>query len=134
MKVGEDLQKFYRKLTSLKQEWMSGLDEPTRRKVKVEANVVTKMIASSNNPADNAGSPRDIIGEIGEKHHSTKAASPNAREWLAKVPELRNKSHLKTWQSICDYLQIPVDGDSARRRIKKWAKENNKRWPDVPNP
>ena len=40
------LHTFHDKLDLLKQEWINGLDEPTRRQVNVETNVATRSIAS----------------------------------------------------------------------------------------
>lgn len=44
---GEKLAAFRKKLEALKDEWVSGLDEPTRRKVQVEATAVARTIASA---------------------------------------------------------------------------------------
>lgn len=44
---GERLAAFRRKLESLKDEWVSGQDEPTRRQVKIEPAAVAKTIASA---------------------------------------------------------------------------------------
>lgn len=46
METGTRLHAFHQKLKLLKEEWGSGLDEPTRRQVNIEASVVTKTIAS----------------------------------------------------------------------------------------
>jgi len=46
IEAGEKLAAFRLKLESLKQEWVSGLDEPTRRQVQVEASAVAKTFAS----------------------------------------------------------------------------------------
>lgn len=61
-----------------------------------------------------------------------KATSPQPSDWLAKVPELKNKPGLGTWKAICDYLAIETAGDSARRRLKKWVATNRPDWPVVP--
>lgn len=45
--AGEKLAAFRRKLETLKDDWVSGQDEPTRRQVKVEPAVVAKTIASA---------------------------------------------------------------------------------------
>lgn len=61
-----------------------------------------------------------------------KAPSPEPSDWLAEVPELKNKPGLSTWKAICDYLAIETAGDSARRRLKKWVATNRPDWPVVP--
>jgi hypothetical protein len=62
-----------------------------------------------------------------------KTPSPSASAWVASVPELKNKKGLTTWQAICDYFKIDTAGDSARRRLKNWVKENQPGWPPVPS-
>lgn len=62
-----------------------------------------------------------------------KAPSPKASQWLVKIPELKNKTDLSSWKSICDYLNIETAGDSARRRLKKWVEGNKPDWPEVPD-
>lgn len=52
-----------------------------------------------------------------------KARTPSVRDWIEKVPELRRVRGLNSWQNICDHLRIPVEGDSARRRLKRWIKK-----------
>lgn len=44
---GEKLAAFRHKLQSLKDEWISGQDEPTRRQVKIEPAAVAKTIVSA---------------------------------------------------------------------------------------
>jgi hypothetical protein len=44
---GKKLAAFTTKLDALKQEWIAGLDEPTRAKVQVESNKVARTISSS---------------------------------------------------------------------------------------
>ena len=44
---GEQLAAFREKLASLKDEWVSGLDEPTRKQVRVEPSSVARSIAST---------------------------------------------------------------------------------------
>ena len=46
MDTGTKLHAFHQKLELLKEEWVSGLDEPTRMQVNLEASVATKSIAS----------------------------------------------------------------------------------------
>ncbi|MBA4391751.1 MAG: hypothetical protein C0399_12565 [Syntrophus sp. (in: bacteria)] len=60
--------------------------------------------------------------------------TPSASEWSKGVPELSNISNLDNWRAICDHLRIEVEGDSARRRLKKWAIRNRPHWPPVPPP
>ena len=48
---GKKLQAFRTKLESLKGEWISGLDEPTRQKVLVQQSAVVKSINSSTKSA-----------------------------------------------------------------------------------
>lgn len=61
-----------------------------------------------------------------------KAPSPSASEWVAKVPELRQKRQLTNWKAICQTLNIDPAGDSARRKLKAWVNENRPDWPAVP--
>lgn len=61
-----------------------------------------------------------------------KVPSPSAQQWIALVPELKNKRGLTTWKSLCDHLKIQTGGDSARRRLKNWVKEHKPTWPEVP--
>lgn len=46
IQTSEQLAAFSHKLETLKQEWVSGLDEPTRQQVKVETSAVSRAIAS----------------------------------------------------------------------------------------
>ena len=62
-----------------------------------------------------------------------KAPTPSPTEWVASVPELKNKKGLTTWKSICNLLKIDTAGDSARRKLKNWTKLNHPSWPAVPN-
>jgi hypothetical protein len=61
-----------------------------------------------------------------------KAPSPSAQLWSATVPELKSKKGLTSWKAICDLLKINTSGDSARRKLRNWAKENKPDWPEVP--
>lgn len=63
-----------------------------------------------------------------------KLPSPEPSDWLARVPELKNKPELSSWKAICDYLKIETSGDSARRRLKKWVATNRPDWPAIPEP
>ena len=62
-----------------------------------------------------------------------KAPSPSAAEWAASVPELKALRGMTTWKAICDLLKIDTAGDSARRKLKNWAKSNKPSWPAVPD-
>lgn len=64
----------------------------------------------------------------------TRTRSPSPEDWLNAVDELRSKNHLRSWKDICDHFQIPVEGDSARRRLKAWVEVNRPSWPAVPSP
>jgi hypothetical protein len=66
------------------------------------------------------------------KNAPKKAPSPSPSQWVASVPELKNKKGLTTWKSICDFLKIETGGDSARRRLNNWVKVNRPAWPSVP--
>jgi len=65
---------------------------------------------------------------------SQKTGTPSVIEWVEKIPDLLRVTGLSSWQDICDHLGIPVEGDSARRRLKKWVKRNRPNWPTVPEP
>lgn len=62
-----------------------------------------------------------------------KAPTPNPTDWVATVPELKNRKGLGTWKAICSYLKIETAGDSARRKLKNWVKANRPSWPPVPD-
>lgn len=66
------------------------------------------------------------------KNAPKKAPSPSPEQWVAGVPELKNKKGLTSWKAICDLLKIDTGGDSARRRLKNWVKVNRPAWPSVP--
>lgn len=66
------------------------------------------------------------------QHSGKKAPSPSARDWADTVPELKDLKGLSTWKAICDHLKIKTAGDSARRKLKNWVKDNRPKWPDVP--
>lgn len=63
-----------------------------------------------------------------------RASSPKPQRWLASVPELSSVHELRTWRSICDYLNIAVGGDSARRKLADWVASHRPNWPPVPTP
>lgn len=64
--------------------------------------------------------------------NKSKAPSPSANDWRNNIQELKIISNLNDWISICRHLNIEVRGDSARRKLKKWVKENKPEWPGVP--
>jgi len=92
----------------------------------------------TNNPSEFETKPstsrisRVSIVESSKKNTRGKASSPSPNDWLSKIPELRDFAHLKSWKAICDHLGIEVAGDSARRRLRDWVKDNRKKWPIVP--
>ena len=61
-----------------------------------------------------------------------KLPSPSAKEWAASVPDLKDKPRLNNWQAICHLLKVETGGDSARRRLRNWVKENRPSWSPVP--
>lgn len=61
-------------------------------------------------------------------------SSPSSKEWVARVPELCSITGLSSWKEICDHLRIDVGGDSARRRLQQWVKNERPSWPAVPDP
>jgi predicted type IV restriction endonuclease len=63
-----------------------------------------------------------------------KAGTPSVRDWVEQVSDLNNIDGLYSWRAICDYLKIPVEGDSARRRLKIWVARNKPSWVAVPEP
>ena len=65
------------------------------------------------------------------KNMPKKVPSPSPQQWVATVPELKWKKDLRTWKSICDFLEIDTAGDSARRKLKNWVKANQPSWPMV---
>ena len=76
----------------------------------------------------------DLYAEaMASRAGSKKAVSPSPMEWIATVPELKARKGLYTWKAICDVLKIDTAGDSARRRLKNWAKVNRPAWPPVPD-
>lgn len=66
------------------------------------------------------------------KNAPKKAPTPSPEQWVATVPELKNKKGLTTWKAICDLLKIDTGGDSARRRLRNWVKAKRPAWPPVP--
>jgi hypothetical protein len=62
-----------------------------------------------------------------------KAPSPSVTEWVASVPDLKNRKGLTSWKTVCVLLKIETAGDSARRKLKNWVKANRPGWPPVPD-
>lgn len=60
--------------------------------------------------------------------------TPPAYEWSRGVHELSRISGRVTWRAICDYLNVDVGVDSARRVLKDWARRNRPDWPIIPEP
>ncbi|BCV43894.1 MULTISPECIES: hypothetical protein [Shewanella] len=59
-------------------------------------------------------------------------SSPRPSEWIKEVPELNMRGRFSTWKSICDFLDIDVGTDSARRKLQAWVARNKPNWPKVP--
>ena len=80
--------------------------------------------------------PNDVFAKAlpsyARKGQRLKAPSPSAVQWKNSVLELHSIHGLHTWKSICDHLGIDTRGDSARRRLREWAKVHRPKWPPVP--
>ncbi|WP_454737190.1 hypothetical protein [Cupriavidus necator] len=74
-----------------------------------------------------------MVAEQRSKSYPKKAPSPSAHDWAATVPELKSVKGLSTWKAICDHLNIKTAGDSARRKLQNWVKDNRPKWPAVPD-
>ncbi len=76
-----------------------------------------------------------LNGDLRVKHVSgpKKAPTPSVTAWVDSVPELQHREGLTTWKSVCVYLRIDTAGDSARRKLKNWVKQNRPQWPAVPD-
>lgn len=62
-----------------------------------------------------------------------KAVTPSVGDWVASVPDLKNRKGLTSWKAVCTLLRIDTAGDSARRKLKNWVKSNRPGWPPVPD-
>lgn len=115
IETGTKLHAFHDKLKLLKQEWINGLDEPTRRQVNVETNVVTRSIAS--------GSKAPKTGLIVTTKDGTVISGTNASEIFAKtirklgfqkVIKLNEKVYgfplVSSKKSLTEYSQTEIDG------------------------
>ena len=63
-----------------------------------------------------------------------KLGTPSVRDWVELIPDLRKINGLNSWRDICEHLRIPVEGDSARRRLKRWVEHNKPNWAIIPEP
>lgn len=69
---------------------------------------------------------------VAAKKEPKKIPSPSPQQWVASVPELKEKKGLNTWKAICVLLKVDTAGDSARRKLKNWVRANRPYWPSVP--
>lgn len=115
IETGTKLHDFHKKLELLKQEWISGLDEPTRRQVNIEANVATRSIAS--------GPKAPKTGLNVKFKDGTVISGTNASEIFAKtikklgfqrVIDLDEKVYgfpiVSNKKSSTEYSQMAIDG------------------------
>jgi len=58
--------------------------------------------------------------------NKNKSPTPSVTDWIKNIPELSKRSDLNSWKDICDLYGIDVGGDSARRALKRWVKENKR--------
>ncbi|MDD2271123.1 MAG: type I restriction enzyme HsdR N-terminal domain-containing protein [Desulfuromonadaceae bacterium] len=63
-----------------------------------------------------------------------KNPSPPPDEWIKSIPELSKISNLNSWRSICNYLNVHVGANSARRALQAWIIKNRNNWPTIPEP
>jgi hypothetical protein len=89
-------------------------------------NAALRRVLAAKRGRDRGGDFEVVIG-------GKKTPSPSASAWAASVPELKSKKGLTTWKALCDYFDIDTAGDSARRRLKNWVRENKPGWPPVPS-
>lgn len=68
------------------------------------------------------------------KDASRKKQSPSAYDWSRGISELSDISGRVTWRAICDYLNVEVGVDPARRVLKEWARVNRPDWREIPEP
>ncbi len=110
---GEKLAGFRRKLESLKDEWVSGQDEPTRRQVKIEPAAVAKTIASAPKSSKTVLVVKFADGTV---IYETKAAETFAKS-IKKLGTQRiisldlkvNAFPLVSKQQSESYTQTPLD-------------------------
>jgi hypothetical protein len=111
---GKKLAAFKTKLDSLRQEWIAGLDEPTRAKVQVESNKTTRTISSSHK------SPKTILDvkfpdgtAIFEAVAADTFSKSLKKLGLQRVSQLGMKvcNHpLVSKQKSANYSQTEIDG------------------------
>lgn len=89
-------------------------------------NTALRRVLTSKRGRDRGGDFEIVAG-------GKKTPSPSASAWASSIPELKNKKNLSTWKAICDHFDIDTAGDSARRRLKNWVRENRPGWPPVPS-
>lgn len=99
--------------------------QPSQVQLKNAPSVAEKQPSRGHNQA---------VPTVHSAYAITRTRSPSPDDWRNSIDELRSKNHLRTWRDICDYFKIPVEGDSARRRLKVWVELNRPSWPAVPNP
>ncbi|MDO8457822.1 MAG: hypothetical protein Q7T07_13045 [Burkholderiaceae bacterium] len=114
MEVGTKLNAFHQKLELLKKEWLSGLDETTRRQVNVETSAATKTIVSGSK------APKTVL--VVKFDDGTVLSGGNAAETFSKalkkfgfqrVIELDEKVNylsLVSKQRLGKYHQTEIDG------------------------
>lgn len=115
IETGTKLHAFHDKLELLKQEWISGLDEPTRRQVNIETNATTRSVSS--------GSKAPKTGLVVTTKDGIVISGTNASEIFAKtikklgfqkVIELDEKVYgfplVSSSKSLTDYSQTEIDG------------------------
>lgn len=79
------------------------------------------------------------VSEDDENEHDLEIEEFTPQSWLDEVKknvkpsELNGLAIAKTWKMICDYLNIPVEGDSSHRRLEKWIQHNRPLWPSTFN-
>ena len=92
--------------------------------------------AAASAPSPSAEYPLEAIPQKSAATARTepkKAPTPSPIEWVSTIPELKSRKGLNTWKAICDLLRIDTAGDSARRKLKNWAKLHRPMWPAVPD-
>jgi hypothetical protein len=67
-----------------------------------------------------------------KKQLNSKSPTPSASDWANKIPELQGINNIHSWADICSYFNINVNGNSARRALKKWVEVNQPEWEAVP--
>lgn len=93
--------------------------------------IINKLIDKTENNSIVSPKPSK---NIKPNRYRTKTPTPSCLDWVDSVPELRHVTGLNTWKSVCKYLGIDTGGDSARRKLKKWAKRYKPEWLTIPEP